>query len=186
MGLFILRLINYIDSTTPELFYFIPEYYITTAFDLFRLFLRVNCEADHIWQPPPIEQNNNKDPLIHPPRIKLPHPFPSPEYISHFITMVCNHISDPDITNPDLQEGFLTKLNIILQYKNLIPRLEGNKVASKKLLKSLLKCFAKNDLNKLSKNFLRIFKGDLFNEVIYIYIYVYNICIYIYIYGLLI
>eukprot|EP00824_Muranothrix_gubernata_P006384 TRINITY_DN18227_c0_g2_i1.p1 TRINITY_DN18227_c0_g2~~TRINITY_DN18227_c0_g2_i1.p1 ORF type:complete len:325 (+),score=23.74 TRINITY_DN18227_c0_g2_i1:1-975(+) len=151
LGLWILKFINYVDTKCPELFYFIPEFYINICFDILRLLLRVNIKDKHIW-------GNKKIPS---------HSFPSEEYIKEFITLVTNHICDSDITNPDLHDSFLTKLNLILQYKHLIPMLEDNKTAQEKLVKRIMQCFEKNDLGKLAKNFLRIFKGNGFNEIKY-------------------
>ncbi len=59
---------------------------------------------------------------------------PSPEFLDEYITFVCSHLNDPQIPNPDTQEGFLTKLNLLLQYSHIIPHFQANAIANKRLV----------------------------------------------------
>ncbi|MDR3548361.1 MAG: hypothetical protein P4M11_08890 [Candidatus Pacebacteria bacterium] len=145
-----LELCDYIDRTYPELFYFVPEYYITAVSAIVKAFLRMDPQGlDFLW--------TKCSPAM----------VPREALLDRFITFVTNHISDKRIPNPDQQESFLIKLGILLQYRDVVSRLETHPVAKTKLVPAFLRDFGKSNVNALAKNFLRLFKKNLYNDLAY-------------------
>jgi len=102
LALWLSQLFIFTFSNYKWLFYFIPEMLLATLFDLVRFFLRIDFSQLNIF----------------------PEEFPSQELCIKYIQVVVDHMNDLNISNPDFRESFLTKLNIILQYKKFIPLIE--------------------------------------------------------------
>jgi len=138
---YILEICNYIDKNYPELFYFIPTYYDNIAFSVIKVYLRLDLKTlDFLKVENAIYASKD-------------------ELLDSFITLVSNHIADKGIPNPDQKDSFLSKLIIILQYKDIVQKLEKNKVANEKLLPSLLAAFETKNSYVIAKSFLRLLKG---------------------------
>ena len=147
---YILDLCNYVDQKCPELFYFIPDYYNSAVFTILRSFIRMDIESlDFLWG-------------------KItPATCPKEALMDSFITFISNHLADKRIANPDQQELFLHKLGLLLQYKDLIARMETHPVAKSKLLPVFLAAFEMKSVHLLSRNFLRMLKKSAYNDIQY-------------------
>lgn len=153
LGSYIVDLCNFLDQSCPELFYFIPEYYTTAMFTIIRSFLRMDIQnLDFLWPK-----------QIVAPQLK----YPSDKFLYEFVSFISNHLADKKIPNPDQQESFLTKLNILLQYRDIVLKMEKHPVAKEKLMQAFLRSFDKKNLNALCKNYLRMLKKDLYNDINY-------------------
>ena len=151
LGIYILKLCNYLDSICPELFYFIPEYYTTPVFTIFRSFLRMVFQnLDFIWNKVSEDKREN---------------YPTDSFLYEFITFVSSHLADKCIPNPDFQESFLYQLYIIVQYKKIASKIEFHPIAKAKLINSFLKSFEFKKIDGVSKIFLKMFKCHTFNDI---------------------
>jgi len=148
LAIYILELCNYLDEKCSELFYFIPDYYNTTAFIVIRAFIRMDLHSLEFLYPK-----------------SGPIGIPKESLIDSFITFVSNHIGDKSIPNPDQQEALLLKLGILLQYKEIISRLENHKIAQNKLVRNFLHSFEMKSSHVLARNFLRLLNHNLFNDM---------------------
>jgi hypothetical protein len=143
---YILDLCNYIDKNCPELFYFVPAYYDNMLFSIIKVYFRLNPNSlDFLKVENVIYSSKN-------------------ELLDPFITLVTNHIADKCIPNPDQKDSFLLKLIIMLQYKDIVEKLEMHQVANEKLLPSLLSAFEAKNGFVVARTFLRLLKGKLYAD----------------------
>jgi hypothetical protein len=109
LALYVLELCNFCDEKRPEEFYFVPECFISVVTTVFRTFIRMDLHnLDFLWTRP--------HPSLCEPK------YPSDHLVYAFMAFVCAHLADNKIPNPDQQESFLTKLNLLVQYKELVAR----------------------------------------------------------------
>lgn len=87
------------------------------------------------------------------------------QLLDPFITLVTSHLADRRIPNPDQKDSFLLKLIIMLQYKDVIEKLELHQTANEKLLPSLLLAFEGKSGLLAARSFLRLLKGRLYDEL---------------------
>ena len=81
---------------------------------------------------------------------------------------ISKHFIDDRIANPDLKEIYLVRLNILLQHNQFIKLFEQQDFAQEHLIIMLMKSFQKNiNLRHVTKNILRLAKGQGFKEIIY-------------------
>ncbi len=154
LGCYLLDLCNHIDSECPELFYFVPEYYITSVSTIVKAFLRMEPQSlEFIW-------TAKCSPMI----------CPRDALLDRFVTFVTHHLSDKKVPNPDQQEAFLTKLGILLQYRSVVPRLETHPVSGPHLVPAFLRAFDEQNVYALAKIFLRLFRKGLYNDITYTFL----------------
>jgi len=78
------------------------------------------------------------------------------------------HFFDPKIANPDLKEVMIIRLNMLLQYQDLIKTLESDSSAQNFLVPLMLESFGdRRWLCHTVKNLLRLSKGQGFKEITY-------------------
>ena len=165
-SLWLMQLVNYIDQATPDLVYILPDYLIQIPFEVLRTMKRDSQLITHTGMP--VCENFSKlQGLMH----MLPQGA-NKELENNFyvelVQFISRHFIDDRIANPDLKEIYLVRLNILLQHNQFIKLFEGQEYAQENLIVMLMKSFGKNiNLRHVTKNILRLAKGNGFREIIY-------------------
>ncbi len=143
-----LSLCNYLDEHCPELFYFVPEYYITAAFTIIKVFLRLQVHRlSFIWPTTNVLT------------------YPSDELLAACLTFLARHFNDKSIPNPSQQEMFQGRLKLLLQCKEIVGKMELHPVARTIMLRGLLNSFEHKPPKTSVTNLLRLIKKDTFNDI---------------------
>ena len=149
---YILELCNYIDEKCPSLFYFIPEYYLTSAFVILKAFLKLDLgNLTFLW----------------PDVVSAPLSYSKDILVDLAISLTIKHLADKEIPHPDLQEFFLKNMEMMLQYKDVIKKMEANSIAKEKLIYTLLLSFEMKKPKIVSRIFMRLLKGTVLNDLQY-------------------
>lgn len=89
-------------------------------------------------------------------------------FFNELVTFISRHFIDDRIANPDLKELYLVRLNVLLQHNAFIKIFESQPFAQEHLVVMLMKSFTKNiNIRHVTKNILRLAKGQGFKEIIY-------------------
>lgn len=84
------------------------------------------------------------------------------------VTFISKHHIDDRIANPDLKEMYLVRLNVLLQHNHFIKLFQEDMYAQENFIIMIMKSFIKNiNLRHVTKNILRLAKGQGFKEIIY-------------------
>jgi hypothetical protein len=151
-SLWVIKICNYLDENCKPLVYFIPEYFLTFAFEVLRIQSRLSIlELDYLWRIEPM-------PMLG----KL-----CESLFVESTKFIVNHMNDPNMPNPDLQDQIQSHLNLILQEHKYRDLLEKSPAMLNKLVPNMLTHFGKFNMNAMCKNYLRMFRYNTFNDIIY-------------------
>ena len=102
-GYFFVRLLNLLDSTSPELLYILPELFVEIPFEIFRVLKRSHMnmyESEEGFKQFPQEAQKV---LVE-----------GSSLTYELVKFITRHFMDAKIPNPDLKETYLTRLNFLL------------------------------------------------------------------------
>ena len=89
-------------------------------------------------------------------------------FFRELVTFISKHHIDDRIANPDLKEMYLVRLNVLLQHNHFIQLFQEESYAQENFIVMMMKSFIKNiNLRHVTKNILRLAKGQGFKEIIY-------------------
>ena len=89
-------------------------------------------------------------------------------FFKELVTFISKHHIDDRIANPDLKEMYLVRLNVLLQHNHFIQLFQEEVYAQENFILMMMKSFIKNiNLRHVTKNILRLAKGQGFKEIIY-------------------
>jgi len=172
-SVWLLQLVNYIDQAFPDLVYMLPDHVIQIPFEVLRMIKResqiiigsgmpiclpnygqgISAEQEKLFQGYILE--DQQSPL-------------QQTFYQEIVTFLSRHFIDDRIANPDLKEIYLVRLNILFQYNQFIKTFEGQDFAQENLILMLMRSFGKNiNLRHVTKNILRLAKGQGFKEIVY-------------------
>eukprot|EP00743_Colponemidia_sp_Colp-15_P003211 GILK01003470.1.p1 GENE.GILK01003470.1~~GILK01003470.1.p1 ORF type:complete len:1178 (+),score=186.27 GILK01003470.1:64-3597(+) len=123
-------------ATVPNVFAYVPEFYVETVLDSFHALRRAD---------PSILQ-------------------PSSPLARLVITFLVSHFNEDTIINPDVRDMLLQSISLMLQYKEYVAEFEANEIAVSRLVPGLLETFDKRFWVPVTNVLLRFWKGMGFDQ----------------------
>ena len=143
-SVWLLKLVNYVDSVLPDLVYLLPDHVIQIPFEVLRMIKReselVSPEGMQLCavNTGVYARNTNQiGKLIA--ELQNSHDVPAKlggkkremydNFYSELVTFISRHFLDDRIANPDLKETYLVRMNILLQHNSFIKLFEQQNYA---------------------------------------------------------